>query len=73
VWLFSIHDIYPQFANLTSVPISAGPHLGTRDRGSQALFQLAGLGTALVCAIVGGAITGTAIYLQDVQKVIVKV
>lgn len=46
----SIHDIYPQFIG--------GEHSGIRDRGSQALYQLAGLGLTLLAAIIGGAITG---------------
>ncbi|VDP06222.1 unnamed protein product [Heligmosomoides polygyrus] len=57
----TLYHIYPYF--------EGGPMEGDRNREIQALYQLAGMGTALASAIVGGLITGFILQIRILNQV----
>ncbi|PIO62651.1 ammonium transporter, partial [Teladorsagia circumcincta] len=57
----TLYHIYPYF--------EGGPMNGDRNREIQALYQLAGMGTALASAIVGGLITGLILQIRILNQV----
>ncbi|KAJ1372702.1 hypothetical protein KIN20_034925 [Parelaphostrongylus tenuis] len=57
----TLYHIYPYF--------EGGPMQGDRNRETQALYQLAGMGTALASAVVGGLITGLILQIRVINQV----
>ncbi|KIH63725.1 hypothetical protein ANCDUO_05973, partial [Ancylostoma duodenale] len=57
----TLYHIYPYF--------EGGPMEGDRNRETQALYQLAGMGTALAMAIFGGLITGLILQVRILNQI----
>ncbi|VDL73541.1 unnamed protein product [Nippostrongylus brasiliensis] len=57
----TLYHIYPYF--------EGGPMEGDRNRETQALYQLAGMGTALASAVVGGLMTGLILQIRILNQV----